>query len=277
MTEISADEAFSIAPELKSSSRIVVLLGSPDGLKGISKKLTSLKGVTRIRRGVFIVHEYLESHDMLLQFHSVISFSKTREIPTIREQSKNAYSDRVYTLVSFSYKDPTTQQKKYVERLIRKSTGIRLRPGVILFPLLRSKERRRIIGSDDEKVLIDSAEFARLVRMNGGDALRWSRLRISNLNGADKIEDAVQRTFVRDLKTIEERIQTLREHLKSSNTKIRQLKKNYTVLSRGYREVKTKWMLAKKLWLFDPEKALKRTYNMLINTRRAISSAEDKL
>jgi hypothetical protein len=164
-----------------------------------------------------------------------------------------------------------------VERLIRKSTGIRLRPGVILFPLLKSKEHRRIVGSDDDKLLIDSTEFTKFVRMNGGEAFRWSRLGVSNLDGADSIEDAVQNTLARDLRTLEERIQSLREDLKNSNMTIAQLKKNYTVLSRGFREVKIKWILVRKLWLCNPEKALKRTYNMLINTRRAISSTEEKL
>jgi hypothetical protein len=55
---------------------------------------------------------------------------------------------------------------------------------------------------------------------------------------------------------------------------IAHLKKNYTILSRRFRELKTKWMTARKLWFYDAEKDLKRTYNMLINTRRAIVSEE---
>jgi hypothetical protein len=100
---------------------------------------------------------------------------------------------------------------------------------------------------------------------------------VSNLDGADSIDGAVRSTFARDLKTLEGRIQNLRENLRNSSMTIRQLKKNYTVLSRGYRELKAKWMLAGKLWICYPEKALKRTYNMLINTRRAISLAEDRV
>ncbi len=276
MTEASVDEIYSELSKLKSASRIIVLLGSPEGLKGISKKLLSLQGVLRVRRGVFIVRNYSEIHNALLQSYSVTSFSRTQEIPPIRERRRNTYSDRVYALVSFSYDSPTMQQKKYVERLIRRTTGIRLRPGVILFPLLRSKDSRRIIGLDDDKVLIDSNEFTKLVRINGGNALRWSRLKIDNVDGVRYIEDAVQHTLSRDLVALEKGIRNLRDQLRDSDITIGQLKRSYTRLSRSFREAKTKWMLARKLWNHDSEKALKRTYNMLINTRRAIVSTENK-
>lgn len=274
MTEACVDGINPVISELKSDSRLIVLLSSPERTKVVSKKLSSHQDVTRIRRALFIVHKYSETHEALLQSQSIVSFIKTREIPTVRERTKIAYSDYVYSLVSFSFTNPTAQQKKYVERLIRKTTGIRLRPGVILFPLFRSKERRRIIGSEDEGVLIDSTEFTKLVRKNGGNALRWSRIRIINLDGVNYTREAIQRALDRDLMALEERIRTLRERLKDPTITIGQLKKNYTLLSRSFRELKTKWMLAKKLWLHDAEKALKRIYNMLINTRRAIISAE---
>jgi hypothetical protein len=273
MTEATVDGITPAISELRRNSRIIVLLGSPEGLKGVSRKLSSLEGVSRIRRGLFIVQENSENHDAQILSYPFVSFTRTREIPTIREKM-NADSNRVYALVSFSYNNPTAQQKKYVERLFRKTTGIRLRPGVILFPLLRSKERRRIIGSKDESLLIDSTEFTRLVRINGGTALRWSRLRVINLDGVSYIKKAIQNTLSRDLVQLEKKTRTLRKSLKDSNVAIAQLKRNYTLLSRSFRELRTKWMLAKKLWLYDSEKALKRTYNMLINTRRVISFAE---
>jgi hypothetical protein len=277
MTEASVDGVSLVASDMKSDSRMVILLGSPEGLKRVSKKLISLNGVVRIRRGLFIVQGYSEVYEALLLSQSVVSFVRTREIPAIREGERNSYSSRVYTLVSFSYNNPTAQQKKYVERLIRKTTGIRLRPGVVLFPLLKAKDRRKVIGMEEESVLIDSTEFKRLVRMNGGIALRWSRLRIANLGGADHVRNTVQQTLSRDLARLEKRIRVLRGHLKDADKTFRQLKKNYTLLSRSFRELKAKWMLARKLWLHDSEKALKRTYNMLVNTRRAISSSEYKL
>ncbi len=276
MTEASLDGIIPDTSELKGDSRLISLLGSPEGIRGISKKLSSLQGVQRIRKGVFIIHGYSEIHDSYIQTQPVTSFIKTRKIPTVRMKLEDSYSNRVYSIVSFSFNNPTAQQKKYVERLIRKTTGVRLRPGVILFPLLRSKERRKLLESENETVLIDSKEFSRLVRENGGNTVRWSRIRIINLNGDSHIWDAVERTLSRDLIPLEGKIRTLRERCKDSSTAIGQLKTNYTQLSRSFREMKTKWMLAKQLWFYDAEKALKRTYNKLINTRRAIISEESK-
>ncbi len=276
MTEASVDDVTTIIPELKIDSRLVVLIGSTEGIKTVSRKITSFQGVTRVRRGLFIIQGYSDTHDEILQLQSFASFSKTREIPSLREQEKDGQSYRVYSLVSFGFANPTVQQKKRVERLVRKTNGIRLRPGVILFPLLRSKEQRRIMGSEDERELLNSIEFTKLVRKIGGTTFRWSRLKIANLDGASQIRAAVERTITRDLTTMEEKILKLRGKLKDPSMTIRQLKKNYSLLSRSFQELRTKWMHAKKLWFFDAEKALKRTYNMLITTRRAIISVENE-
>ncbi|MFW9962454.1 MAG: hypothetical protein ACFFCX_02760 [Candidatus Sifarchaeia archaeon] len=276
MTEASVDEIVPDASELKGDSRLIIVLSSPEGKRGVSKKLSSLQGVQRIRKGVFIIHGYSEIHEATLQTKKVTSFIKTRRIPSARMKLEDSYSNRVYSIVSFSFSNPTAQQKKYVERLIRKTPGVRLRPGVILFPLLRSKERRRILGSEDERVLIDSTEFSKLVREKGGNTIRWSRIRIINLNGDSHIKDAVERTLSRDLIPLEEKIRSLRDRCKDSSVSIGQLKTNYTQLSRSFREMKTKWILAKQLWFYDAEKSLKRTYNKLINTRRAIISEESR-
>ncbi len=274
MTEADVDGIISEGSELRGDSRLIILLGAPEGIKGVSRKLSSLQGAKRIRKGVYIVHGYSETHEMVLSSQPVISFSKTKKIPTSRARSEEALSNRVYSLVAFSFNTPTAQQKKHVERLIRKTTGVRVRPGVVLFPLHRSKERRRILGSEEERVLIDSKEFSRLICENGGNSLRWSRLGIVNLNGIDHVKNAIEQTLSRDLTPLEEKIRTLRERCKDPAVPIRQLKKKYTVLSRRFRKLRTKWMLARKLWFYDAEKQLKRSYNMLINTRRAIIEEE---
>ena len=274
MTEVSVDEILQAESELKGDSRLVILIGSLEGIKSVSKKLAALEGVIRIRKGSYIIHGFSEIHETILESQKRVSFIKTREIPTVRTKLEEAYTERVYSIVSFSYNNPTAQQKKYVERLLRKTTGIRLRPGVILFPLLRSKEQRRILGSEEERVLIDSIDFSKMVRENGGKALRWSRLKITNCEGSSHVRHAVERTLHTDLIALEKRIRTLRERCKDPEVPIGKLKKNYTILSRSFRRSKTKWMLAKKLWFYDAEKSLKRTYNMLISTRRVIITQE---
>lgn len=276
MTESDVDVIVPVISELKGDSRLVVLLGSMEGAKSASKKLSAYNGVEKIRRGLLIIHGYSETHAKILNLQPAISFIKTKEIPSIRKSSEEAYSNRVFTIVSFSFKNPTAQQKKRVERLIRKTTGIRLRSGVVIFPLLRSKERRRILGSEDERVLLDSTEFNRLVREVGSNTTRWSRLKIINMDGENHIRHAIEQTLFRDLHTLEEKTRALREQCKDSAVTIKQLKREYTIQSRRFRELKSKWMLAKKLWLYDAEKVLRRTYNILLNTRRAIISEETR-
>ncbi|MFX1484947.1 MAG: hypothetical protein ACFFCP_17350 [Promethearchaeota archaeon] len=274
MTEASVDGINVVDSELKSDSRLIILLGLPEGIKNVSRKLSSVQDTVRIRRGLYVIHGFSEIHEAILESNPFTSFVKTREIPVVRVKSEDVYSTRAYTVVSFSFVNPTAQQKKYVERLIKKTTGIRLRPGVILFPLLRSKERRRIIGDEENRLLIDSKEFSRLIREKGGDTIRWSRLRIINLNGDAYIKLAVEKTLHSDLSALETRIRTLREKSRDSSIALSQLKRRYTILSRSFRRLKTKWMLAKRLWFYDAEKALKRTYNMLLTARRTIESAE---
>ncbi len=275
MTEASVDDITTIVPELKIDSRLVVLIGASEGIRTVSRKISSFQGVTRVRRGLFIIQGYSEIHEKALQLESFVSFSKTREIPSVHKKVKDGQTNRVYSLVSFGFTNPTVQQKKRIERLVRKTNGIRLKPGVIIFPLLKSKEQRRIMGPEDERELLDSIEFTRHLRKIGSKTFRWSRLRTVNIDGDNQIRTAVERTITRDLTTMEEKILKLRGKLKDSSVTISQLKKNYSLLSRSFQELRTKWMYAKKLWFFDAEKALKRTYNMLITTRRAIISAEN--
>jgi hypothetical protein len=133
-----------------------------------------------------------------------------------------------------------------------------------------------MVNPDGGKKLIDSIDFVKLVRLNGGKAIRWSRLRTTNQDDDAYIRQALQHTCFRDLRALEERIKKLRERSKDSDVSLVQLKKNYSLLARGFQELKIKWMIARKIWLYDFEKPLKRTYNMLVNTRRAIQSLETK-
>ena len=274
MTESDVDVIAPVISELKGHSRLIALLGSPEGIKGTSKKLRVLNGVKKIRRGLFLATEFNSNHNDALQSTPHISFSKTREIPSIRRKSDDVFMDRAYTLVSFSFKNPTAKQKKRVERLLRKTTGIRLRPGVILFPLLRSRESNRILGHLDERELFDSIGFSREIHETGGDAIRWSRLKVSSIGGGHLVKRAIEQTHHRDMDALEENIRTLRERTKDPTVSIRKLKKNYTIQSRRFQELKTKWKIAKRLWLYDSESSLKRTYNMLISARRGIITEE---
>jgi hypothetical protein len=272
MAEASIDEINASYSKLAGESQLVILLNTANGIKGVSKKLASLQDVKRIMRGTFIIPEVTEVHNDILQFQSTAAFMKTREIPNISKKTEDIYSELVYSIVAFRFKNPTAQQKKYVERMIKRTTGVRLRPGVVIFPILKSKQQRKIIGTEEDRVLLTSSEFFRKLRKKGADVYRWSRLRTTTAESSAHIKEAIEHTLQRDLTTLEERIRKLRERCKETDVEVAKLKKAYSVLSRRFRELKGKWMVAKKIWYYDGEKPLKRTYNMLISTRRIISA-----
>ncbi|MFW9843968.1 MAG: hypothetical protein ACFFEV_05285, partial [Candidatus Thorarchaeota archaeon] len=203
-----------------------------------------------------------------------ILFIKSREIPSIRTKNDVIYSTRAFSVVAFSLKNPTAKQKKRVERLVKKSVGIRLRPGVILFPLFRSKEQKRMLVSNDNKPLLDSIRFKQLMTEMGANTYRWSRLRLMNPERSSLILKILEQNLLKDLQAIETKIRVLRKLNQSPEIAIDQLKRKYIVLSGRFKETKTKWMLARKMWSFDAEKQLKRIYNLLVGTRRAIIERE---
>jgi hypothetical protein len=204
-----------------------------------------------------------------------ISFVKTREIPSSKQRSDEPSINRVFSIVAFSLKNPTARQKKRVERLVRGSVGIRLRPGVLLFPLFRSKERKRLMKGTDENSLLDSIKFKQKLAEIGFNTYRWSRLRMVNQNESSIVTEFLEANLNRDLSAIEAKITKLRELNKNSEVPLKQIKRNYTRVSGRFKETKLKWMQAKKLWFFDAEKKLKRTYNLLIRIRRAITERDD--
>jgi len=274
MSDINIEGFSEAVPELKSDSRLVVLLGSPKGIKAPSKRLSKYAGVQKIRRGLFIVSGYASIHTTEIQTLERILFIKSREIPSVRTRTDDIYFARAFSIVAFSLKNPTARQKKRIERLVKRSVGIRLRPGVILFPLFRSKEQKRLLVSDDKKPLLDSIRFKQLMSEMGAKTFRWSRLRLVNPESSSLILKNIEQNLIKDLEAIETKIHVLRDLNQNPEISMKQLKRKYTVLSGRFKETKTKWMLARKLWSFDSVKQLKRTYNLLIGTRRAIMERE---
>ena len=277
MSEIKIVGFNHAVPELRSDSRLVVLLGSNEGIKGPSKKLSKYDGVQKIKRGLFIITGNSSIHTTEIQTLERIFFIKSREIPSIRTRTDDIYFDRAYSVVAFSLKNPTAKQKKRIERLVRKSVGVRLRPGVILFPLLRSKEQKRLSISEDKKPLLDSIRFKQLMTEMGADVFRWSRLRLEDPESSPIILKSLEQNLIKNLQAIETKIRVLQDLIQDSEIPIDQLKRKYTVISGRFKETKTKWMSARKLWSFDADKQLKRTYNLLIGTRRAIIDCESSV
>lgn len=275
MSDVENSDDSQLISELKSDYRLVILEGSAEGIKDQSRKLMKFSAVRRVRRGVFIISCHSPSIDSEILAMKQISFVKTREIPSLRQQSNDSSMDRVFSLVAFSLKNPTARQKKQIERLVRKSIGIRLRPGVILFPLFRSKDQKRLMDSTDENLLLDSIRFKQKISEIGVNTFRWSRLRLVNQDDSSLVVKLIEKNLTKNLSAIETKIQMLKELNKNPEIPMKKLKRNYTLVSGRFKETKLKWMQAKKLWFYDSEKKLKRTYNLLISVRRSIKERED--
>ncbi|MBN2230690.1 MAG: hypothetical protein JW779_13965 [Candidatus Thorarchaeota archaeon] len=258
--------------DLKGTSRLIVLLGSSEGIKGASRRLKQYDDFVRVGRGLFIAHNLSSEYSDILQSLPTLSFLRTREIPGINERFNDPYANRVYSIVSYTFRNPTAGQKKKVERLIRKSAGIRLRPGVIIFPVLRAKEHRKLFDQDNGPSLLDSKDFNHELKSLGAVSIRWSRLRLTSVSDSGQIEAAIERTLVRDLHSVETKLQDIRESIKASLTSTDNLRKQLSIVSRRYRELKFKWTIAKAIWHYDSIKPLKRVYNLGLSTRNMIDN-----
>jgi hypothetical protein len=258
--------------DLKGTSRLVVLFGSGEGIKNMSKKISQYSDFVRVGKGLFIVSSNQTVSADVFQSLPILSFIRTRDIPRIKNGMEDPHANRAYSIVSYSFNNPTARQKKRVERLIRRSTGIRLRPGVLLFPVLRAKERRRVIEKQKGHPLLDSKEFNTQLKSMGAISMRWSRLRLVAPSDSSQIRDAIERTMSRDLLSLEARLQEIRELNKNPQVSTESLRKRSSAALRRYRKLKLKWTLAKILWYVDAEKQLKRVYNLGLNTKYLLDS-----
>jgi hypothetical protein len=258
--------------DLKGMSRLVVLLGSREGIRGVSKKLRQYPDLVRVGKGLFIDSSTVGDCTDILQSLPTLSFIRTREIPGIKARLDDPHAFRTYSIVSYSFNNPTAGQKKSVERLLRRSVGIRLRPGILLFPVLRAKERRKILDFEKGHSMLDSKEFNSQLKSMGACSMRWSRLRLVDPLDSIQIKDAIERTMNRNLLSIESKLHEIRELSKNPLISTETLRKQSAAVLRRYRKLKFKWTLAKTLWHYDTEKSLKRIYNLGLNTKYMIDS-----
>lgn len=270
MSEAKTETTPSLISELKRDSRLIVLLGSPEGIKSVSKQLARISDFSRVKRGLFIAHSFSNSYIELLQSIPTATFIRTREIPRINTRNGDIFADRAFSIVSYTFNNPTPGQKKKVERLIRKSTCIRLRPSVLLFPVLRSKERRKVFEKENSVTLLDSRSFVNELNALGVTSIRWSRIKLVSPSDSIQISHAVEKTLRKDLQSLETKIQDLREFSKNPEIKTQRLRKKFSLLTRRYKKLKTKWLTIKPIWSFDTTKPIKRIYNMLLTLRRTL-------
>ena len=247
---------------------LIVVLESGPNLRRARDQLSSIDGVEPLSKSIFSFTKKSQSLLADADDFNRIVFVKSREIPRIRD----AQTSTAYILLHYKIRNPSTQQKKKIERLIRHSLSIRLRPGVLLFPHLRSKDHRKLYGSGNETSLMDSKQLGINLTSLGAQVSRWAYLKPATEVDQMKIKMPIERMFLHNMERLESRSRELRDSLNDNEVSTKQLKKRFTRLASRYKEYKIKWTTISRIWGIEVKKSLKRIYNLLLNIRRTIKT-----
>ncbi|MDF1539738.1 MAG: hypothetical protein P1Q69_12630, partial [Candidatus Thorarchaeota archaeon] len=145
-----------LSPSLDQKSRLIVF---PRDVI-IPVNIAQAKGVQKVGAGLFIAQSNTQVLRESLGHIPQIRFRKARDIPKGDARKMKPFAERTYAIIHYSFKGVTPQQKKRVQRLFLQAPCIRLRPGIILFPYLRSRQRSRYYEMKDGTILMDSKTFA---------------------------------------------------------------------------------------------------------------------
>ncbi|TXT55864.1 MAG: hypothetical protein BAJATHORv1_30247 [Candidatus Thorarchaeota archaeon] len=240
-------------------------------------KIPESEEVEKIAKGVYRIFGKPERHKH--HFHDIphIAFRRTKEIPSTRSKSLDDVLRRTYALVVYRYENPTAQQKKRTQRLIRRSPCIRLRPGVLVFPHLKAKQMSKVYQKRDKTKLFTAKEFASKMEEFGAKVIRWGRLKISGPRSFGLLEQSLKNMIESEEKAIVDKFKQLKKEAKNSEVSIKKLKERYRELSGRYKLQKTSCEVIREVWKFDCEKQLRRVYNIMLQTRRAISEQQSSM
>jgi hypothetical protein len=257
---------------MSGTVQLTVLLEPTKDFEVLAEKAD---GIRSLAKGVFLAKmESLPVRD-LVQSVCHISLKKTKRIPRVKDSGPGEPENRTYTVVAYSYDSPSAQQKKQTQRLVRRSPCVRLRPGVLLFPHLRSKESLHYYRQDTTHPLYDARTFVDKMKENGAMVRRWSRVRLADENSEDLVGRAIERMVSREMASIESRLVRLRDATATPGVTVRKLKERYTVMARRFRILKANFMAVQSIWHHDTERQLRRTYNILLKVKREILAVID--
>ncbi len=263
----------SSAEELVQQGRptIIVLLERSEGLREAARLLAQIQGMQRIARGVF---QYNMSYTKLRTSRDLpkhVALRKTRSIPRVREAVGDASPARTYALVTYRFENPTAKQKKVVQRLRRRAPAVRLRPGVLLFPHIRAGESRKQFGVESERPPIGSLDFTRRLSELCAQVHRLTKLRLANPGDTMFVNEAIESTIASASEAMEERLRVLRGATKDEGIPTRKLRERYKEISRDFKDLKMTASVIRHVWGYDSGSRLRRVYDLLLGTRRAIS------
>jgi hypothetical protein len=271
VSDSHTSEIAQVKDPAKGDRRIIVIPEMQDGLKGLTKKLTSLSGVRKIAKGVFILQVNNEAVRRVVERVSHISFKKVKSIPKIRDKSRDAKLKRTYALVTYHLHNPSSQQKKKAQRLISKTVSIRLRPGVLLFPHLRVKDNRKYFETEKMKRFLNSKKFVTEIAKLDAELSRFTHLRISGPKSLSIIDSTLERMILRKYEKLSERVRILREAVKDSEIQTVKLKERYSALFQQYKYSKVSFEAIQKIMIIESPHTLKGIYDKLLRIRKMIA------
>lgn len=253
-------------PRFNVNARLIVI---PSGIRS-EFNYSKYLDVKRIIPGVFLARKANKKlREKLTEFQH-LRFMKAKEIPKSDSRRLIPFQERIFTIVVYSFDKASAQQKKGIQRLLVKAPSIRIRPGVLLFPQLRSKERARYYSDSQNGEILDSKLFYEQTKLIGAKVIRWTRLRPANKITIDHINQSFDKMMRHDIEIFDEKINQIKLMIGDPSVSTISLKQQHKSLTTRYRKMKLKYATMKAIWQYDSEKHWKRIYNRLLKIRREI-------
>ncbi|TFG11421.1 hypothetical protein EU537_12415 [Candidatus Thorarchaeota archaeon] len=268
MNNAKGSEDIDVKPEISSDARLVIL---PKKEK-INVKLLGEQEISRVGNGIYLILEGTTNIKEHLADISHFRFRRVREIPPIKSRDPEVRAKKVFAIVWYQFASPTAGQKKRVQRLIHRAPCIRLRPGVLLFPHLRSKDRERYLKKNKERSVLGSKEFSAVLEEMGGNVARWTRLQLVNQASNELLYASLEKMSKSEIGSLEAKLRTLKEAAVEGEGIRKKLKERYSEISSIYRNLRSKYEVVRVVWGVDLRRELKRTYNLMLRTKHVISS-----
>lgn len=220
----------------------------------------------RIVRGVFLIKRRHRKIREALSEVQHIRFKRAKDIPKGDSRKLKPFEERTFAVVTYSFGGASEQQKKKMQRLLLRAPCIRVRPGVLIFPNLRSKEKARYYSNAGD--ILDSKKLAREAHLIGARVNRWTRLRLANREAEEYIDASFNEMLKLDLDSFEKKLKHLSQEMDDPSISQKSLRLHLNVLAAKFIKLKRKYGILKAIWQYDSQKELKRVYNRMLKTRR---------
>lgn len=273
MNDRNVSEESRTEDRLSGISFLVVVIGDDKEFRRGARKIKSIR---RLARGVYRVPVQNKKVREYVQRFRYLTLKRAREIPRVKETDPELYRRRTYVLISYSFVEPTAQQKKKTQRLLNRSAYIRIRKGAVLFPHLRSKDIARFYQKESVRKVLTPKEFAESMKDIDAKVSRWSRVRAVGPKSDREIEMALDATINGQLNSLESRILDLQETIKDNTVPLKKLKSRYSELMARVKEAREVLYLIREIWKRDDSKQLRKSYNRLLRCRKAIQDRTEQ-